>query len=184
MKHVLTFLLFFPLAIFGQNEGNSHFFKLIVLNENNEILLINFDGSWEIPGARYSSNNTIPNFVDKMADDHGITIEKTNLEALVTFHHQVRDFPTMMFYYRAQYVSGNLVTPSWGEDVKWFSFEKAYALIPYEEMNYIIKSIFAEKEFITGALEVEYDQNNKRTGKFKIIEELAIPFRFDPITLD
>lgn len=79
----------------------------------------------------------------------------------------------MMFYYRAQYLSGNLVTPSWGQDVKWFSIEDAYKLIPYQEMNYIIKSIISEKIFLTGALTIEYDKKtSKRTGEFQIIDDL------------
>ena len=131
MKSFLTSFLIFPLILLGQNNGNSHFFKLLVQNNNQEILLINFDGNWEIPGSRYSDNSTIPVFLDAMAKDHGIEIEHSNLAALITFHHEVRDRPTMMFYYRTQYVSGDLYTPSWGQDLKWFSLENAYELIPY-----------------------------------------------------
>lgn len=162
-----------PFPLFCQNKGNSHFFKLMVFNENQEILLINFDGSWEIPGARYSDNSTIPNFINSMSKDHGIEIKNSELAALVTFHHEIRDFPTMMFYYRAQYLSGNLSTPPWGQDVKWFLIEDAYKVIPYQEMNYIMKSIISENSFLTGAFIIEYDKNtSQRTGTFKVIDEL------------
>jgi len=173
MKFVLTIVLMFPLIVFGQNKGNSHFFKLLVQNDNQEILLINFDGSWEIPGSRYSDNSTIPVFLDSMAKDHGIEIEDSKLAALITFHHEVRDYPTMMFYYRTQYVSGDLSTPSWGQDVKWFSIENACKVIPYKEMSYIIKSIVNQDSFVEGAFIVEYDKNTfKRTGNFRIIDDL------------
>jgi ADP-ribose pyrophosphatase YjhB (NUDIX family) len=160
-------------SLFGQNNGNSHFFKLLVFNDNQKILLIKFDGSWEIPGARYNTNTTIPVFIDKMAKDHGISIENSKLAAFVTFHHEIRDYPTMMFYYRAQYISGDLSTPSWGQEVKWFSLDDAYKIIPYQEMNYIIKSIIAEKELLTGALRIEYDEKtSQRTGQFDILDDL------------
>jgi hypothetical protein len=108
-----------------------------------------------------------------MSKDHGIEIENSELAALVTFHHEIRDYPTMMFYYRAQYLSGNLSTPSWGQDVKWFSIEDAYNVIPYQEMNYIIKSIMSENSFLTGALSIEYDKNTReRTGEFQILDDL------------
>lgn len=162
-----------PMLAFGQNKGNSHFFKLLVQNEKKEILLINFDGSWEIPGSRYADNSTIPVFLDSMAIDHGIKIKDPKLAALVTFHHEVRDYPTMMFYYRAHYVSGELTTPSWGQDVKWFSLDDAYKAIPYQEMNYILKSIINQDTFLEGALTIEYDKKtSKRTGTFKIIDDL------------
>jgi hypothetical protein len=173
IKFILLILLLVPFALFSQNKGNSHFFKLMVFNENQEILLINFDGSWEIPGARYSDNLTIPNFINDMSKDHGIKIENSELAALVTFHHEIRDYPTMMFYYNAQYLSGNLSTPSWGQDVKWFSIEDAYNAIPYQEMNYIIKSIISENSFLTGAFIIEYDKNTlERTGAFQVIDDL------------
>jgi len=172
-RSLLFFLLFTPFVLFSQNKGNSHFFKLLVFNQNQEILLIKFDGSWEIPGSRYSDNSTIPVFLDSMGDDHGIKINKSKLSALVTFHHEIRKYPTMMFYYSAQYVSGDLSTPSWGQDVKWFSIKKAYELIPYQEMNYIIKSIISENSLLTGALIIEYDKaSSKRTGSFRIIDDL------------
>lgn len=172
-KVISLMILFIPLVLFSQKKGNSHFFKLMVFNENQEILLINFDGSWEIPGARYTDNSTIPVFVDSMSKDHGIETKNTQLAALVTFHHEIRDYPTMMFYYRTQYLSGDLSTPSWGLDVKWFSVEDAYELIPYQEMNYIIKSIISENSFLTGALSIEYNKKtSERTGKFQIIDDL------------
>lgn len=173
IKFTLLIVFLFPLILCSQNKGNSHFFKLMVFNEKQEIMLINFDGAWEVPGARYSENSTIPVFIDSMSKKHGIKVKNTELAALVTFHHKVREYPTMMFYYRAQYLSGNLVTPSWGQDVKWFSIEDAYKLIPYQEMNYIIKSIISEKIFLTGALTIEYDKKtSKRTGEFQIIDDL------------
>ena len=176
MKILLRFtllVLFFPMTLLGQNKGNPHFFKLLAFNQNQEILLINFDGSWEIPGSRYDENSTIPKFIDSMAEDHGIKVNGTKLSALVTFHHETRKLPTMMFYYRSNYESGELVTPSWGKDVRWFSLEEAYKVIPYQEMNYIIKSIVSENRLLTGALIIEYDkQTYRRTGSFRIIDPL------------
>lgn len=172
-KLLLLILLLAPLVLFSQKKGNSHFFKLMVFNEKQEIMLINFDGSWEVPGSRYADDVTIPSFIDTMSKDHGIEVDNTELAALVTFHHEVREYPTMMFYYHAQYVSGNLTTPSWGKDVKWFSIADAYRLIPFKEMNYIIKATISEKSVLTGAFSIEYNKKTlERTGEFKIINDL------------
>jgi hypothetical protein len=172
-KIALLYFLLLPFFAFSQHNANSHFFKLLVFNQNQEVLLIKFDGEWEIPGSRYKTNTTIPLKLDQMAADHGITIQNHDLKALVTFHHQNRDYPTMMFYYQADFVSGDLVTPSWGQDVKWFTLKKAYELIPYQEMNHIIQSIVKSNDVLEGALEIEYDKSTgKRTGQFKVLEKL------------
>ena len=171
-KLYFVFILITTSVVVGQNKGNSHFFKLLVFNKSQEVLLIKFDGSWEIPGARYDTNTTIPEFIAGMAKDHGIAIKNLKLAALATFHHEVRDYPTMMFYYRATHFSGNLKNPSWGQEVKWFSLDDAYKLIPYQEMNYIIKTIVSEKRILTGAFKIIYDKNTlMRTGQFQIMED-------------
>jgi len=171
-KILFTSVLLLTAFGFAQNSGNSHFTKLLVMNQKQEVLLINFDGSWEIPGSRYKKNTTIPLFLDEMSHDHGIKVKNHKLAALVTFHHEVRDRPTMMLYYTAVYDSGKIKTPSWGQDVKWFKLEDAYKLIPYQEMVHIMKAILKTDEVLTGALTVEYDENTKRTGTFKIIDPL------------
>ena len=172
LRKIFLLILFIPVFSMSQNKGNPHFFKLLAFNENHEILLIKFDGSWEIPGSRFSGDSTMPIFIDGMAKKHGIKVENTKLSAVVTFHHETRKVPTMMFYFQSHYTSGELSTPSWGEDLKWFPAEKAYELIPYEEMNYIIKSIISKDDFLTGAFTIKYDSAGKRTGKFQIIDDL------------
>lgn len=175
MKHwlIILFSISFFTISHAQNKGNSHFFKLIVENDKGEVFLIDFDGSWEVPGSRYKRDITIPQCLDRMAADHGITIADPTLEALVTFHHDVRDLPTMMFYYRAKYTGGDLVTPSWGRGLQWSSPEKAYELIPYPEMNHILQAIAAnDAGLLTGALRITYDPETKARLGYEVIDEL------------
>ncbi|MGB5983157.1 MAG: hypothetical protein WBG46_13530 [Nonlabens sp.] len=168
----LGFLLMFCTLALSQNSGNPHFFKLLIMNQKQEILLIDFDGSWEIPGSCYKMDSTIPVFLDEMALDHGVKIQNDRLVALVTFHHEVRDLPTMMFYYTADYFSGNLKTPSWGRNVQWFKLQDAYEIIPFKEMVHIIKSIQKQNDLLSGALKIKYDQNGKRTGEYEVLDAL------------
>lgn len=170
---LLTFCaVFFSFVGFSQNKGNPHFFKLLVTNEKNEIMVINWDGEWEIPGTRYRNNTTINECLEEMAKNHGITVKEKQLGALITFHHEVRDLPTMMFYYEAKYDGGELTYPSWESGVKWVTPEEAYKIIPFKEMNYIIKSIIDEEDQLHGAFTINYNHETRKRIGFEIIEEL------------
>jgi len=161
------------LSLCAQNAGNPHFFKLIIQNKKKEILLIKYEGAWEIPGARYKKDETITSCLNQMASDHGVSIKKSKLRALVTFHHEVRTNPTIMFYYKVDYEKGELEVPKWGEDVKWFSKEEAYKVIPFPEMNYIIQKVESKKcGLLEGAFKITYDKETKQRKGFEIIEDL------------
>ncbi len=165
--NLILLFVFIQITLLAQNRN---FFKLYVTNEKNEVMLIKFDGEWELPGASYESNQTISQFLDTMANDHGITIEEKKLRGQITFHHEVRDNPTIMLYYTAKYKSGTLKTPDWGQDVKWFSLDEAFNIIPYREMVEIMKRINKDKKTLWGgAIKITYDTANLRKG-YEIVE--------------
>jgi hypothetical protein len=175
MKKNALILLFIltQLTLFGQTRNdNRNFFKLYITNNKNEVMLIKFDGEWEIPGASYKSTQTISQFLDTMANDHGITIEEKKLRGQITFHHEIRENPTVMLYYTAKFKSGTLKTPTWGQDVKWFSIDKAYELIPYGEMVEIMKKINKNRKILWGgALKITYDKETKKRKGYEKLEE-------------
>lgn len=171
MKKFNLMLLFvlIQIALFAQNRN---FFKLYVTNEKNEVMLIKFDGEWEIPGASYKSSKTISQFLDTMANDHGITIEEKKLRGQITFHHEIRDSPTIMLYYTAKYKSGMVKTPNWGQEVKWFSLDEACKIIPYGEMVEIMKKINKDKKTLWGgAFIITYDKEKNMRKGYKILED-------------
>ncbi|MEM6298678.1 MAG: hypothetical protein AAF740_08335 [Bacteroidota bacterium] len=155
----------------GQNKGNPHFFKLLVTNEADQVLLIEWDGAWELPGARYTTLQSLSVFLDTMAATRGITVDDKRLNALVTFHHDIRELPTMMFYFTASYSSGELQAPPWEESIGWVSWEEAYQRIPYPEMVYLMKAIRKQPDkLLGGAFRIVYEWE-KRTD-FEILEPL------------
>jgi len=169
-KYIFLLLLFLThFTLFAQNRN---FFKLYVTNEKNEVMLIKFDGEWEIPGANYKSSQTISQFLDTMANDHGISIGGKKLRGMITFHHEIRDNPTITLYYSAKYKSGTLNTPNWGQEVKWFSFEEACKIIPYGEMVEIMKKINTNKKTLWGgAIIISYDKETSKRKGYKILED-------------
>lgn len=166
---LLTFCGHFANA---QRKENRNFFKLFVLNDKQEVLLIKFQGEWEIPGASYNLNVPISAFLDTIAMQHGISIKNKKFSAQITFHHETRENPTIMLYYLARYSSGNLVVPTWGEEVKWMDLNEAYKLIPYPEMVKIMKQIDLKGNTVWGgAVKITYDKTTQKRMGYEVIED-------------
>lgn len=73
LKYIFCFILtLWSLSSFAQNTGNPHFFKLIVENEKKEIMLIKYEGAWEIPGSEYKDDETLITFVKSMEKNMGL----------------------------------------------------------------------------------------------------------------
>lgn len=172
-SRLLVVVLLCSFCFTANGQGNKNFFKLFVTNDKNEVMLIKYGGEWEIPGASYGINESISAFLDTMAMQHGITIRDKKLAAQITFHHEIRDNPTIMLYYTASYKSGALAKPEWGDEVKWVPLKEAYSIIPYPEMVYIMKQFKPKMHDVWGgAFKITYDkETNKRIG-YEVMEDL------------
>ncbi len=141
----LTFLMLlfgFYLISNGQNKKDNYsFMKLLVTNQKEEVLLLGDENGLEITGARYNDSLSIFEFVNWMGDRMGIKIKNIRLRGLLTFHYEWRSNPTIMHYYTAEYDSGVLILPEGCEIIEWVQISKSKELIPFEEMNKIIKKI-------------------------------------------
>lgn len=158
-RHLLFLLLFCSSNLFAQQD-NYTFFKLIVSNKENKIMLVKWNGYWEIPGTRYNIPSTVAAFVDTLAMEHGIMVEHKKLNGLFTFKYETRPALTIMQYYTAQYKSGKLKTPESCEDIGWFTVKEALAIIPYQEMKRIVEKITSNPKILWGAA-VKKSGNNE-----------------------
>lgn len=151
----------------GQNKvDNYSFMKLYVTNDKGEVLLLGSGNNWEITGARYNDTLSIHDFVNWMAQRMGIQITNIRLRGLLTFHYTYRTSPTIMHYYTADYKSGNLLLPDGCDGIKWVKKNETQKLIPFEEMNMIIKKINDCKYLFGGSFWITKDSiTGKRYSK-------------------
>jgi hypothetical protein len=139
------------ISAFSQNEPDNYsFFKAFVTNDKKQILLVKWEGEWEIAGERYNQNFSISAFLDKMGSDMGIKLANKKLRGLFTFHYPNRPNPTLMHYYQATYASGTLRTPPDCSEIKWFSLKDALQVIPYPAMKMIAEAITGKPEAVFG----------------------------------
>lgn len=169
---LIAAVLLCSFSVQAQKKGNRNFFKLYVLNDKKEVMLIKFQGEWEIPGAAYAASSPISVFLDTIGMQHGITIDSKHLAAQITFHHQTRENPVIMLYYTARYKEGTLKTPGWGEEMKWVPLAEAYHMIPYPEMVAIMKKIDESKGTVWGgAITITYDMETKKRTGYQVMED-------------
>lgn len=149
-KYLVLCLLLQSVQLFSQQDNYS-FFKLMVFNNEDKIMLVNWGGAWEVPGIRYNQPVSITQFIDTLAAEHGITVQNKTLGWLFTFEYTNRPTLTIMQYYTARHRSGDLQIPESCQDIAWFDIDKALEVIPYEEMRLIISKIINEPQTLWGA---------------------------------
>jgi hypothetical protein len=175
---LLTFICILFLTAFrsfGQEHktDNYSFFKLYVTNDKDEVLLVKWEGQWEIVGDRYNEPVSIREFGNKMAADMGIKITEPKLCGLFTQRWQGTPGATIMHYYRARYTSGNLKVPPDCTDIKWFSFDEAIKVIPYPIMTSMMIQMKKNPGKVIGAAFERYkDANN--VSQHKVLEDFHI----------
>ncbi len=161
-KYLYLFLLFNCFTLFAQQDNYS-FMKLIVFNNENKIMLVKWDGEWEIPGMRYNSPKTLSKFINSLALEHGIEVENKKLNGMFTFEYENRATLTVMQYYTAYYKNGKLKVPESCEDINWFSIKETLEIIPYKEMKLILDKIITKPTVLwSGAIK----KNGNATVEF------------------
>ncbi|MCW2259802.1 MULTISPECIES: NUDIX hydrolase [Sphingobacterium] len=150
-RYLIILLTFFcSINLFAQQDNYS-FLKLVVFNDKGNVMLVKWDGEWEIPGIRYNQPVTLSKFIDTLASEHGIKVQNKKLNGLFTFEYENRPTLTIMHYYTAKYAEGQLTIPESCEDIGWFTIENALAKIPYQEMKLIISKITSNPNILWGA---------------------------------
>lgn len=153
-----------------KNTDNYSYVKLIIANADNKILLLKWDGQWEVPGARYNAPYTLIKFIDTLAHEDGISIKNIKLNGVFSVEYENQKKLATMMYFTADYSSGSLRVPAGCGDIKWFSAEEAINLIDNTDMKLFIKQITNHPDNIWGAT------IRKRKENGQTISELKDPF--------
>jgi hypothetical protein len=178
MKKEILLTLFFGLIITlsssSQETVNYSFFKLVVKNDKNEILLVKWKNEWEIPGRKYRGSLTVKEFTTYMASNYGVTTTNLKLRGLITFHYTTKPNPTLMQYYSANYKSGKIKVPFGSSTLKWVPLEEAYKIIPYSEMVHILQHIEKDDNTLWGGA-FEIKKKTPSTIRESKIKEVLYP---------
>ena len=144
-----------------RSQENYSFMKLLVENDKDQILLVKWGGEWELPGSKFNEPTSVKKFLQGMAGTLGVEIENHQLFGLYTQRWKGLSYLTLMHYYKASYVSGELKVPDDCTDIGWFSMEEALTKIPYDNMKSMIKWLEEKPgKVASAAFERFKDENN------------------------
>lgn len=161
------------LLLCGQASGQSNadnysFFKLAIFNPNKEVLLMTYQGVWELPGKKYQGSKSIKAFLEESAKSFAINNDTWQLNGLFTFHFDDRPNPTIMQYYSTNTTTAQPVSPIPGEQVQWFSIADAEKVIPYDEMKEILLAINSQPGAVFGG---SYEIKGKGAARTSIVKD-------------
>ena len=159
-KVTLLILLLFAAQFIYAQQTNYSYFKLMVVNEKDEILLVNFQDKWEPAGKKYTSGETIRETLEMMAGEMGVEIGDIKLRALITKYYGESENPIIFNYIEAKYVSGKITVPPGCKDIKWFTRREALEIIPFEAMKMILTKVFngPEDQLWGGAVRIKKEE--------------------------
>lgn len=150
-------------------QENYSFMKLMVQNAEGKILLVKWDGEWEVPGAKFNEPQSVFVFLQGMAETTGVEIRNHQIFGMYTQRWVGAGYLTLMQYYKADYVSGELKVPEDCTEVGWFSKEEALKLIPYDNMKYMLQWEMDHPGKIAAAAFERYKDENNVT-QFNVLE--------------
>lgn len=164
-------LLFF--AQIGQAQvKNFNYFKLLIINENNEVLLVDFKDMWEPMGKKYDSPESMKKVLNSMAAEVGVEAKDYKLRAMITKFYGQAQYPIVFNYVTAKYVSGDITIPPGCKGIDWYSKEEALKIIPFEGMRLVVEQMFKDnnQELWGGSLNILTDPETKQKTA-KILED-------------
>lgn len=173
---ILTVLGFLVLSFFSIESNaqgkNFTYFKLIIVNEKDEILLVNFQDTWEPAGRKYDSPTTVKKVLEEMGAEMGVTFENPKLRGLVANFYDKSEYPVMFNYVIAKYKSGELQIPPGCKGIDWYPIDKGIKIIPFESLRLIMTKMFEEgnrDQLWAGSVRITTHSGSSKSAK--IIEE-------------
>ncbi len=139
-KLLFVFLFLLPGMLFAQSSpdkavkaDNYTILRLLLMNQQEEILLVKYKTGWLTPSLRYNENQSIKGALDSLAKEFGYEITTPQLRAMVTFQFDFKPVVSIRTHYAAHISKGSLKSPKDVAEVKWVSRKEAEQLMSLPE---------------------------------------------------
>jgi len=125
--------------------------RLIIINENNEMLMCREDYVWANPSGMYSERQFIRESLHSIASTYGIKISEPKLHGQFSYKYDYHPFSTIRNYYVAKYVSGELKVPEGLDEAKWMPIPEAIEKTTVTAIQQSIKQIIDFPDTVWGS---------------------------------
>lgn len=125
--------------------------RLIVLNDQNEVLMGKVEGGWYTLSHVYNKTQYVNEAMDSLANDYGIKIKDLELRGYFSYKYEYHPYSTLRSFYVAKYVSGNIKPSGEAEEMKWMPIAEAIEKTPVESMKLGTEQILKYPDTLWGA---------------------------------
>lgn len=143
MKKIISIAILacITMTVSSQPKGNLTYLKIMVINENNDLLMVRHRGNWEPIGGTYSSNLPIEDFVKEKVSVCNVECGEIRLRGLFSVYYGKTSLPYVFHYYTVEYKGGDVIPPSDCDSAAWFSAGEVMDKIAYKEMGSVFEKI-------------------------------------------
>lgn len=154
-KLILPLLITMSLSACSQNshQDPTHNFtvqRLIIINDNNEILMAKVEHIWVTPSLVYSKRQFLKEGLDSLSNAYGVQIKNLELRGKFSYKYEYHPYATSRDYFVARYVSGELKVPKGMDEVRWISIPEAIEKNSVTSIKEITKQIIEFPDVIWG----------------------------------
>ncbi len=153
------FVFFAAFQVYAENatNPNRNYFKIYILNEQNEILLVEYKNIWEPIGGSYNTTLSMEDYVRKLAMTANVQASEIRLRGLFSVCYNKGNQPVVYHYYTVRYGSGEIKTPGDCTGVKWANLEEARNIMAYDEMVMVYEKILENDNLWGGSYRITKD---------------------------
>lgn len=138
----------------AQHQDPTHNFtvkRLIIINDNNEMLMCKEKYVWASPSLVYSERQYLTEALDSVANAYGVKIKDIELRGQFSYKYDYHPHATIRNYYVAKYVSGSLKVPENMDGAKWMPISEAIEKTNVISIKEITKQIVDFPDKVWGA---------------------------------
>lgn len=173
---LLSFILLWGISSYAQDSGNDTYTiqRLIIYNENGEILLEKHKNGWMTPALRHTSKATTNEGMNELASTFGLKISPPKLAGIFMFVSEYKPQSSFRQHYVCNLTDGTLVLPEEKLDAQWFAPYKAIEMLSLPDAKLIgavgdmTKQILLYPEIIWGGTFTLWKEEG--TTKYKTSE--------------
>lgn len=170
---LIALIIFLSGAIHAQESekqiDNYVIKRLIICNTNDEILVVKYNDTWNIPALRFNTTETYNEALIKLANDMGVVIETPKIAGIFSFTYDYMSQAALRMFYVTSYKSGKPIVKKGWDDVKWVS-KTAYQKLKNQDVYSLMASkIIEDVSIVWGGAFFLYKEDEK--VKYKITQE-------------
>ena len=161
----------------AQTPKTSVFHRLMVYNDQNEIMLVRFEGTdiWVTPGFYQDATTLISKGLHDLADTYGMNISNPELKGIFSLRYAMEEKKEMWLrnIYHCKYLEGEIHFPENQSfkisEIKWLPLDDALNTLTHKFVKLFIEQTHNNPNVVSGGSLVVYNSDTQER-KVKIIE--------------